>query len=357
MSPSTGEYSRVEKRKIRAEAAVWLARLHGPDRTPELEEGWRRWLNEHPLHAAEFELATDVWDESGGRGAGMARYVSRSPPIPAVRRLICPLAALITAAILVAGWFIHAGRDLQASTGIGEQKTLTLTDGSRITLNTSTRAVVKYTKDTRTVVLDGGEIYFDVVHNAARPFIVWAGDHKVIDLGTRFIVNRAAMGHNSLTVTVIQGQVAVAPIEASDTFRPQMPLTVKIVSTGQLLRIHPHLSPVLRSVLPDDATAWLHGQIIFDNTPLGEAAAEFNRYSPIKLKILSAETARIPVGGVFRVGDSASFARAVAESHHLRLVLESDELILDPLNISRRPGQSLVGKPLQSHAIHSPALN
>ena len=330
MMPSSGECSGIDRRKVRAEAAAWLARLHGPNRGPTLEAGLRHWLAEHPLHAREFELATDVWDESGGESSAVRARGLRRARSSALRRVALPIAASIAAAMLAVAWFIQAGRGTQVSTGVGEQRTIILADGSRLTLNTSTRAAIEYTTQARTVILKDGEAYFDVVHDAKRPFIVRVDDHQVIDLGTRFIVNRAATTGDSLTVTVIEGRVAVAPIDTSNSSLALNPLQVHIVTAGQLLRIHTDSMPVIRPISVDGATAWLNGQIVFDSTPLAEAAAEFNRYSSLKIRVLSSKAGRIPVGGVFRIGDSASFARAVADSHHLRLITGNEELLLEP---------------------------
>jgi transmembrane sensor len=108
MMLSSGERSRAEKRKVRAEAAAWLARLHGPDRGPTLEAGLRRWLAEHPLHAREFELATDLWDESGGGHAGETRARGlRRERSSALRRVALPIAGSLAAAMLLAAWFIR----------------------------------------------------------------------------------------------------------------------------------------------------------------------------------------------------------------------------------------------------------
>jgi ferric-dicitrate binding protein FerR (iron transport regulator) len=49
---------------IVAEASAWIAMMHGPGRTPAAEQGLRRWLEESPLHAQAFELATDTWNEA-----------------------------------------------------------------------------------------------------------------------------------------------------------------------------------------------------------------------------------------------------------------------------------------------------
>lgn len=329
MSPSSRECSKVDRRKVRAEAAAWLARLHGPNRTPALEEGLRQWLAEHPVHGSEFELATDVWDETAEDRGNLP-----SPPHPRQRRRRAPLAALtltaVAAAVVVGWWFIRTGGDTLLSTGVGDQKTVILADGSRITLNTNTRLLLHYGKRTRTVILKYGEAYFDVVHNPTRPFVVRAGQQEVIDVGTRFLVNRCGLANDPLTVTVIEGRVVVAPVDLPAISLARLTPAVHVLGAGQLLQFHPNALPTVRAVSVDEATAWLNDQLIFDGTPLGEAAAQFNRYNATKIKVMSAKAATIPVGGVFRIGDSASFARAVADSHHLKLITREDELVLEP---------------------------
>lgn len=337
MTSSSRECTRVERRKIRAEAAAWLARLHGPNRTPAMEEGLRRWLAQDPIHAREFELATDVWDESGGHGTRVPTEQLPSRRHFHLPRLLVPLGAFVAAAIIMVCWVIQAHGTVQVSTGIGEQRTIILADGSRLTLNTNTQAEVRYTKQARTVTLRTGEAYFDVVHNSHRPFIVRAGDQKIVDLGTRFIVSRTAPGANSLSVTVVEGRVAVAPVGDMNMLGPKSPPRVRIVTAGHLLKFRAGSFPALHSVSLDSATAWLNGQLVFDDTPLSEAAAEFNRYSSVKIRVLSGTARRLPVGGVFRIGDSASFARAVAESDHLTLITRRNELLLEPPTSDAHP--------------------
>lgn len=50
---------------LRAQAAAWVTRLHGPNRTEAVEDGLRCWLAESPEHKAAFELLTDTWEKSG----------------------------------------------------------------------------------------------------------------------------------------------------------------------------------------------------------------------------------------------------------------------------------------------------
>lgn len=326
MSSSTSERSNATQR-VRAEAAAWIARLHGPNRSRELEDGFRRWLAESPEHAAEFELATDVWNETAGVPYHALSRPHRARP---GRRVGWSIAAGLAATVLAVVWVAHwLGRSI-VSTGVGEQKTVTLADGTRVTLNTDTRLVVRYSRSTREVTLRYGEAYFQVVHNPAWPFVVQAGAQKVVDVGTSFMVRRNGVGPGSLSVTVIQGRVAVGPLEVADLL-PKVPHPkVMLISAGKRLLLRPNALPKIQVEPEQQATAWLRGQLIFDNTTLGDAAAEFNRYNSTKIIVEGPRLDKIRVGGVFRTSASESFARSVAEANNLSLRVRHDALILEP---------------------------
>src|SRR5262249_22327407 len=112
---------------------------------------------------------------------------------------------------LIAAGLVYYSYDIRRSTlatGIGEQRTITLEDGTRVELNTSSELRVRYDEHTRKVILKAGEAYFDVAQQLQRPFIVAAGKQQVVALGTAFMVRR---DYDSITVTLLDGRVAVTP--------------------------------------------------------------------------------------------------------------------------------------------------
>jgi transmembrane sensor len=220
--------------------------------------------------------------------------------------------------------FLHS----RVNTVIGEQRLLNLEDGTRVELNTDSHLVVKYDHDARTVILQSGEAYFQVAHEL-RPFIVIAGEREILALGTAFTVRHDDTAEDPLTVTLIEGRVEVAPVNPSNPASGTPDPERKTLSPGERLRVRKHHAPTLDSPSMEKVTGWMRGQIIFDHTPLREAAAEFNRYSSLKITVSSPEIATIPVGGIFRISDSKSFARAVAETNNLRLTLHDGTLMLD----------------------------
>src|SRR6202000_3390292 len=92
------------------------------------------------------------------------------------------------------------------ATEVGRLQTVRLADGSRMELNTHTRVHAEVTDKTRMITLDSGEAYFDVVHDARRPFVVYAGNRRITDLGTKFSVYRNG---DDVQVTVREGRVKV----------------------------------------------------------------------------------------------------------------------------------------------------
>jgi len=315
--------------RAQAEAAAWMSLLHSSERNAEIEAGLKRWIAAGPLNAAAWETATDIWNET----AGLPRRIPR-PPIPsrratAVGRHLRPAIAFAAVLCLACGvfalrYFLHSS----VNTVVGEQRTLNLEDGTRVELNTNSHIVVKYDRSTRTVVLDSGEAYFQVAHEA-RPFMVIAGERKVLALGTAFTVRRDDNADSPLTVTLIEGRVAVAPLNTIDTSASTKAPDIEILKPGERLRVRKHSRPMLDSPSLEKVTGWMRGQLIFDHTPLREAVAEFNRYSSTKITVASPDAGAIPVGGIFRIGDSKSFARAVAETYNLHLILRGSEVVLD----------------------------
>lgn len=313
-----------------ADAAAWIARLHGPERTPAVEMGWRDWFGAHPDHATAWEMVSDRWTKSHAIPVGLVHPPVRLRRRHSFRRWPVALAAglgVVTLFIAPAFMFLTRG---EVTTAIGEQRTLNLDDGTRIELNTATRLVVKYGAATRLVELKSGEAYFSVAHES-RPFVVMAGSRKVIAMGTSFTV-RLDQSADATTVTLIEGRVAVAPAGAPDIL-PKAPVgDITLLNAGERLQIRHHAPTAVDTPSMERVTGWMRGQLIFDHTPLSEAVQELNRYSTTRLRLDSPDTGRIRVSGTFRVSDSVSFAHAAADTYNLALVQRGNEITLEPMH-------------------------
>ena len=327
MTRTSAEDSAAERR-TRAEAAAWIARLHGPERTRATEHGLHRWLAEHPRHAREFERATDAWNDTGGLPWRPPREQTFRRASLMRRRVLWRTAAAVAAAGILVVWMGRGMNRAVVATGMGEQKTVELPDGSRVTLDINSRIRVRYGPHVRSVSLRYGEAFFQVLHHPHWPFVVLAGHHKVIDVGTSFVVRRGRARAGSLTVTVIRGQVAVAPRGLPDSVPSSSGPDVVLVRAGKRLQLRAGARPSLQTELPQQAVAWLRGELMFNDTPLGSAVRKFNRYNRRTLVLATPRLNRIRVGGIFRINAAGSFARAVADAHDLCVIVRHREWIL-----------------------------
>jgi transmembrane sensor len=319
-----------------AEASAWVAHLHGAQRTPGSDRGLQLWLKEKPSRALALELATQVWEEVGSlQGAAIAKAlpsISRPRRRPRSARLFAAAAAVLVG--VVAAWYMLFNASV--STGVGEQRLLTLEDGTQVILNTSTRIVVHYQPEVRRVELQSGEARFDVAKQPGRPFIVVAGDRMIEALGTSFVVRYEAM---RTAVTLVEGKVTVSSVSV------ERPTDVSPASQGQLSHGKAQSGEVM--LLPgqrvtfaagsepdvdtpavSDVVSWQRGEIVMDGMRLSEAVAEMNRYSHSSLSVASEAAANLVISGVFKSGDSRSFAKAVAHTYALQIEEHEDNIVL-----------------------------
>ena len=326
-SPSAASDDR-DLRLMRAEAALWVTRLHGPGRDAQLETSFRRWLAADPRHAAAFELATDAWQGSGNLSTLLPIRPERSAPRGA-RRLVFSAFASAALACIVCVAVLRFTHDGALVTGPGETRTIALSDGTSVTMNANSRLLVEYDEHVRKVILAAGEALFDVMKHEPRPFAVVIGDRKVIAIGTSFLIRREQAAGSAFAVTLLEGRIAVEPLSSPDALPKEAALAeVNVLHPGERLRIARNVKPTLDSPSIEKITAWQRGQLIFDDVSMSEAAAEFNRYGSDRLVLDGEGVGKIRVGGVFRIADPAAFAQAIADAHHLRIVRRDHEIVM-----------------------------
>ncbi|MGN6376128.1 MAG: FecR family protein [Sphingomonas sp.] len=315
-----------------AEAAAWIARLQSPRRDSATEAALQSWLGDSAARRDAFERATEIWamipgatghragpsDEDASapaRGASLSSY-------PVALRALALAASLLVMVCSLAWWAAH--RPTSYVTARGEQEVATLTDGSRIALDTDTRLAVDYRRDIRRITLDHGEAMFDVAHNTKRPFIVFAGDKRVRAVGTSFIVRRI---DGNVEVTLLRGKVEVTQVARGRTATDGTKPTVLV--PGERLIADKDAPAAIDTPAIDTVTAWRRGQIVFDETPLSGAIAQLERYGGPQVTVPDPRLAAVPVSGVFSTNDTAEFAAAVARLHGWRVVRDGRQLQIE----------------------------
>jgi transmembrane sensor len=316
-------------RHIEEQAALWLLRSGQPDWSADQQAELHRWLDQSYSHKAAFWRLEHGWQRAdrlaalGGHRGGSARSVR---PFgnwwpAAIAASIALLIALSSTYFVVAGGFGRLGgpqiAEQRFSTALGARKTVALADGSKIELNTSTLARARVGNGGREFWLDRGEAYFHIVHDAARPFVVYAGPRRITVLGTKFSVRRDG---DRVTVSVVEGRVRVDYGPASAT-RPSTTISVgdTAVSDGNSTIV---ASRPLEQV--ELGMSWRKGILTFNNETLADAAAEFNRYNARKIQIVDEEAARMRIGGTFEANNVDAFARLLREAYGVKVEVDSN---------------------------------
>lgn len=306
--------------QIAAEAATWVARLHGPGRDRRMELQCLQWQAQSAAHRHAFERCTEVWMEVpnaarlGGYEAGSPRRSGRRPRGMFLVAGVA-LLGLVAGGLALRQWAGPA----EYRTAVGEAQTVVLEDGTRMSLNTDTRVQVRYGRAQRAVTVGRGEVAFEVAKDAGRPFVARAGGSEVVALGTVFSVRLAPRpGGEALAVTLLEGQVAVRAADGLPG-QPLAPAATVTLRPGERFVLAPGgAAPVVDRPRAEQVLAWKRNLAVFDGASLAEAVAEMNRYSRTPV-VLVGDLARADwqVSGQFRTGDNAAFAQAIAMLHGL----------------------------------------
>ena len=308
--------STVPTDQARTEAADWFARLNRRDVSSQDMEAFRIW-RKLPGHKEAYDEVDAFWRRSETLNsdpdiqaaiAGALGRTAQPPPIRTRRGARYGVAfALALVAAIGGGYMLWGPRTY--GTGVGEQRTVRLADGSTVILDTDSVVAVRLSAARRDIRLRRGQALFEVAHDTARPFVVTAGDTSVTALGTRFDVRRDGEG---ATVTLVKGLVEVR--EASQAGRDQ----VWRLAPGQRVATRAP-APAPRPVDVTTVTSWTSGRLVFRSVPLRDAVAEFNRYERQKIEIEGPLGDEL-ISGVFAVGDTNTFVGSLADVHDLAVV-------------------------------------
>jgi len=316
----------AQHRQAREEAAAWYAKMRGPRITHREVTAFYAWRDDSLNDAAYSRIESLAGgvrahaDDPRLRAIGQAA-LDRPRPAKAFRTLIqrrpAPwIAGLAVAAAAVVGVVAIAQPFGQTyRTAVGERRVVALADGSTIDLNTDSQVRVRLSRERRAISLDRGQALFAVAHDAARPFIVTAGDTAVRAVGTRFEVYRTGA---AVRVILAEGQVSV-----TQTHSPAPTL----MRAGTRLDVGGEIPARPVTIDVAAATGWTDGRLTFQDAPLGQAVAEVNRYSRKKVVLGPGAPADERVNGIFDAGDTPAFVKGVAASLDLKTTARDDGAI------------------------------
>ncbi|THU40150.1 DUF4974 domain-containing protein [Niastella caeni] len=209
---------------------------------------------------------------------------------------------------------------------------LLLADGSHVWLNTGSSVTypVAFGKNERKVLVTG-EAYFEVAHDASRPFIVQKADLEITVLGTHFNVN-AYDDEKDTKVTLLEGKVKVATSKwqvasgksASDYKKHEV-----ILQPGEQAVLGAHsLLATNHSPDLDQVMAWKNGYFHFGNTGVAELMKQLARWYDIDIVYKSEVPQRAFGGEISRSANLSDVLKILNESN-IKCRLEGKKLIVD----------------------------
>jgi|GEM_PF-452916 len=258
------------------------------------------YLQENRIKPLTSEIRSGkMWDqiEAGTTSADDYRYRPDRKHTSSWRAAAAVVLLLFTALFSVWSYLGIPGKQEQPSrlityvTDANQQKTLTLSDGTVIRLNSDTQIWIPqdYNQLTREVRLKG-EAYFEVIHNEDKPFVVHTPRATIKDLGTAFNV-QAVPEKKYVQVAVTDGEISVW----SDDQREEAATQLVEGQFGHL--------DLQKGVLQieqfgvDNYLSWMNGRLRYDQARLDQVSRQLSRiygasfsYSNISLKELTLTT-------------------------------------------------------------------
>jgi transmembrane sensor len=309
--------------RIEGEAADWLVRQEGEIWSSEDEAGLEAWLTADVLHEVTYYRLEHGW-RSADRLVAL-RTPERTIVVRTGRfwRPVAIAASLLVvclAGVLGYGLVDRGGPETYA-TLVGGHSAIPLADGSQVELNTDTAIAADIDTKVRKVVLTKGEAFFDIAHDATRPFEVVVGNHRVIVVGTKFSVKRIG---GDIQVNVLEGRVKIIPIKAATEGSALREM--KMLSAGEIAMISGSAELVTsrsheRVV---ESLSWREGVLLFDQDTIGDAAAEFNRYNIKKIVVRDPQVRVATISGRFQAGNVDAFTRLLGRAYGFEIRQTAD---------------------------------
>lgn len=324
------------------QAAIWCMRLADPPLTPEEQAHLDSWLEADPTNAVLLEEAVSIWQKVDAATSmpEMIRY--RADAVEALRqanqrrwmrlpdrkwKVLAAIAASVTM-LIVAATLLLADGGQTFGTDVGERRVVILADGTRLTLDGSTRVVVRMERDRRRLELLTGRAKFDVAHDPLRPLSVLARNRLTVATGTSFSVELLP---RQLRVILYQGRVEVLGADRDGTTggrRPKHADDVMLDPGHELIASTEGGAVRIADTDVERSLTWQTGVLSFDGEPLALAVERMNRGARQKIVVGDPSIASYAISGVFAASDVDAFVEGVGAIYPVEAVVGGGVLTL-----------------------------
>lgn len=297
-------------------ATEWLLALNEAPDDVLLQRRFQAWLAEDPAHERDWISINSMFDQLGAALLPDTTPVAAATVVPfpanrgTKRRRLAVMAVGLAAACVAAGVFspdLLLRLQADQMTGVAQQRAITLADGSTIRLAPSSAIATHFTAGRRDVRLLRGEAFFQVTHDAKRPFVVTTGAVQTTDVGTAFDVRHNAA---DTTVAVREGAVQVESRGAPHGVR-------EVLRAGDEIHVEAHGDRVFnvarRHVEAEDVALWTSARAMVRDRTVGDAVEAIRPWFRGVI-VLRGDLARQPLTGVYNLSDPIEALAAVAHA-------------------------------------------
>jgi transmembrane sensor len=331
------------------DAASWMALLDSERSTEADRIGFARWLDEDPTHRWAFEELSEVWArlrtlsdvEPLLEQDKIVRLPSATPSVPRTHNSTLPgprrdwsaAAAIAFVALGAAAHLALSPASETFATDVGESRSIVLTDGSMLEMNSRTSMEIVIDDQKREVRLASGEAIFHVADDR-RPFVVVTDFGSIAALGTTLNVD---VSSDVLEVSVIEGKVAVTPNDAP------LPLTeydndigvrfaseAALLSEGEWLEVSGsnYRQQLLGTEEFRKRLSWRNGVVVFEDQPLQVVVQEMRRYTHVSIHVADSELSNLRISGRFETANAREFLSQLDEKYNIIVDDQSVDWIL-----------------------------
>lgn len=344
----------TDRNTIVEQAANWIIKLESDEGLSDNDrQELSAWLDQSPTHREHFKRLARTW-------GGANILTELAVPLQHEQHQ-SRLRVGLTSMAIAASLFVIVGiltlftiekpfstqQNGVVATEIGNQKTISLSDGSILKLNTNSKVRIDYSERYRDIHLVSGEAYFDVVKDKSRAFRVYAGGGRIRAIGTAFSVY---LKGEAVDVTVSEGRVGVASVPTSfdakqtQDLQPNSPPSIKslgMLRAGEVGSIVSEVNDSAQSIqtlqklgqvtVNDVAkrVSWTEGVLIFAGEPLKDVVAEISRYTDVSIEFATPDIKNIRIGGNFPVGETDTMFSSLETNFGLHVTrLDRDRVVI-----------------------------
>ncbi len=347
---------------LTAEACGWIAQLESESMKSDDLAAFKEWIERSPAHKKEIKRLAHLSSELNvltdmtlplKTAADHRRKLSildlkvSRPKLHYVMGMVCLITVMFFSDYLINNKANTSNQPLLYTTEIGGHRTILLSDGSVLDLNTDSEIEVDYNAQRRKVRLLKGEAFFQVAHNADRPFIVYAGEKAVRAVGTAFVVR---LMPKKFEVTVTEGKIELSHAvnseqssNGNDKIKLNIAAKAQKISSTQKVPLYLNAG---ETVLSDKSNqnqllaelvatvserqirrklSWQDGLLDFSDTPLIEVINDLSRYTSMKIEISDPELRELKFGGLFRTNELKALFDALETTFDIKIERINDK--------------------------------